>query len=515
MINSSRIPTGVIWSAAALSAALGAAIVYDADPGINWGLWILSAALALVVVRKLSGLPLEKPQLILLAWATVLASSAAITHNEFKHVLAFLGTGMLLGLAVIVTGTSRWSSLSSQLLPTIPFLAPARVWLGTFREAAGVPRNLASPRARSVIRGLFLTVPIVLVLFALLHNADPIIAWVWTRLGEILPDWSFSTRVLFFLFLLSLTLGASSIAARQAEPRLPGLPRLPQGSTIGMTEQRMVLITVAIILWIFVTLQISYLFHSPPDVVGSGVTFAEYARRGFFELSLAATVVGGLIVLLEATRAGDLDADSHRSIKRLEIALLIAVQLILFSAFRRVILYEQAYGFTVARLFAQAYMIVLSLALVALALEVAHGGISSAFGRRVAEIALAMVTVLVFWNYDAWIVDRNIDRARETGKFDYAHAARLSGDAIPTLIGRRAELGPDVAQQIEAAIQCTSRPTSRRWFEWNVRAEEERKALASAHPAPCPSNESLAWSRYSNNKQVVADSAGVEHKTSQ
>jgi hypothetical protein len=160
-----------------------------------------------------------------------------------------------------------------------------------------------------------------------------------------------------------------------------------------------------------------------------------------------------------------------------------------------VILYEQAYGFTVPRVFAQAYMIVVSLALVALAVEVTRGGISSAFGRRVAEIALGVVTVLVFWNYESWIVNRNIDRARETGKFDYAHVARLSGDAIPTLISRRAELGEAMAGQVETSIQCSRRTTTRRWFEWSMRAEEERKALASAHPASCPLNESLIWSR--------------------
>ena len=180
---------------------------------------------------------------------------------------------------------------------------------------------------------------------------------------------------------------------------------------------------------------------------------------------------------------------------RLELALLVALELILFSAFRRVILYEQAYGFTTARLFAQAYMVVMSLVLIALALEVARGRISIAFGRRVAEIALGVFTVLVFWNFEAWIVNRNVDRAVQTGKFDLAYARRLSGDAIPTLISRRGELGPTESTNVEAAVRCRRGTSERRWFEWNRGANAKREALRSVHPQPCPAGEVLFWAR--------------------
>jgi hypothetical protein len=183
---------------------------------------------------------------------------------------------------------------------------------------------------------------------------------------------------------------------------------------------------------------------------------------------------------------------------RLEIALLVALELILFSAFRRVILYEQAYGFTTARLFAQAYMIVMSLVLIALGLEVARGGISIAFGRRVAEIALGVFTVLVFWNFEAWIVNRNVDRAAQTGKFDLEYARRLSGDAIPTLITRRHELGPTNAANVEGSVHCAAGNTERRWFEWNRGADATREAFRSVHPQPCPAGQALRWSRYSD-----------------
>jgi hypothetical protein len=137
----------------------------------------------------------------------------------------------------------------------------------------------------------------------------------------------------------------------------------------------------------------------------------------------------------------------------------------------------------------------MSLSLVALAVEVQKGFISINFARRVAEIALGVFTVVVLWNHEGWVVNRNIDRAVQSGKFDLAYASSLSADAIPSLIGRRGELGPNVAAQIEAAVTCTRGVNSRRWFEWNRSAIELRQALESVHPAPCGRGETLRWPR--------------------
>jgi hypothetical protein len=476
-----------IWTGAIFAALIGAWILFDAEPGINWGLWVASAALAVVLARRFSALPAEKPTVILLGWATLLAFVPAITASVSIRVLVFLSVGMLLGLAVMVIGADQWRSLSAKLLPTIPFLATFRVFQATLREGAEVPRTIASPRARTITRGLLITLPVVIVLIVLLRNADPSIAWVVDRIAEILPQWSISARVVFFLFLLALTLGASSLGARQQDSRLPALPKFATSGALGFTEQRMVLVAVAIVLWLFVVLQISYLFHEPPGVVGSGMTFAEYARRGFAQLSVAVTLVGGLILVLEATKAPDPNPDRRRLLVRLEAALLIALELMLLSALRRVILYEQAYGYTTMRVFAQGYMLVVALSLVALWLEVAKGAITVDFGRRVSVIALGTFTVIAFWNYEAWIANENFDRAARTGKFDSAYAIELSRDidAIPTMVARRNELPAPERIVLENFLGCDQLRAATRWFEYSLRRRAAELALKGDSALHC------------------------------
>jgi hypothetical protein len=334
-------------------------------------------------------------------------------------------------------------------------------------------------------------VPLVIILVALLRNADPTFALIWSGIASILPDW-ISGRAVFFLILASLTIGATAIAARQSEARLPVTPIRP--GTIGVTEQRIVLIGVLAVLWLFVILQVSYLFRNPATAVGTGVTFAEYARRGFAELSVAVTLVGALIIGLEATRPKEPDTGGKLSLVNLELAAVVALEIVLLSAFRRVVLYEEAYGFTTDRLFAQAYMIGVSLALIALGLEVWRGSISIAFGRRVAVIGLTILTLLVFWNYDAWIINRNIDRAAQSGKFDFSYARNLSPDGAPTLITRRQEIGSIVGDSLERSLNCKTGRSERRWFEWNRAAHVANSALTSVKVL-CPAGKSLSWSR--------------------
>ena len=479
--------TKIAWIAAALTAALGAAILFSADAGINWPIWVAAASGSLIIARFAAVRRVETPLLILCTWATVLSIGFALTTSPPFPGFIVLADAMLLGLAVVTLGAERWSELSARLLAAVPFLAPIRVVGTTAQEVAEAPRSVSSPRSRALLRGGLLTVPLVVVLFALLASADPIISWGTARITSWLPDWSFPARLVFFLFLLTLTLGANALGMRQLAPRLPQYLALPGRISIGLTEQRMILWSAAVILWLFVALQVSYFIHPPPAALGTGVTFAEFARRGFGELSFAVTIVGAIIILLEYARPVDATERDRRFLQRLDFALLIALELILISAFRRVLLYEQSYGFTEARVIAQAYMIAMALALAALAWEIRRGSISVSFGRRVAELALGAFTVLVFWNFQAWIVNRNVDRVKSGGQFDASYLATLSSDATPALIKRLPEIPQPQRDTIATRLACRRLPAERRWFEWNRSAAAASEALKSWSPPACPS----------------------------
>ena len=280
--------------------------------------------------------------------------------------------------------------------------------------------------------------------------------------------------------------GAYAASLPVASP--PGsLRATPPAKRIGLTERRIVVGAAAGIFWLFVLLQISYLFRTTPGSAGSGMTFAEYARRGFGELAIAAT---GSVLLIVAAHAqfgpglssrGDRGARSPLATPSL--VLLAAVACVLVSAFHRVSLYEDAYGFTVTRVYAQAYMALTLVALGALAWRVIDVLDVHALARDVMTIALVTLTFLVYWNGDGWVARANLDRFARTGKLDIGYLTRgLSPDAYPTLIRALPRMAAADRTQLVTALahEYARRPSLRadsHWYEWNLRRERARSGL--------------------------------------
>jgi len=232
--------------------------------------------------------------------------------------------------------------------------------------------------------------------------------------------------------------------------------------------------------WLFIGVQLSYLFGNVPSMPGSDLTFAEYAQQGFGELSIVATF--SIILILVSERYGRVNGHGQR-LRALTLALLVAVVILLISAFNRVLLYEAAFGFTVSRLYAQVYMIVLAFALFALAVEVLTTLDTRALFRRVFAVATVALVVLVFWNHEGWIASKNIDRYATTGKLDVRYlVSDLSPNAIPVLVSRLSTLPDPKRGELRDAIATRYKNPRRlgrdRWFEWNYRRQLAREALA-------------------------------------
>ena len=249
----------------------------------------------------------------------------------------------------------------------------------------------------------------------------------------------------------------------------------------------MLLAAVTALLWLFLALQLGYFFGSQPRATAPGMTFAEYARRGFAELSIVASA--SAVLILFAEHFGQRDRHG-RLVQLVAYALILAVLLLLASAVHRVLLSEAAYGFTTARLYAQAYMMVVAAALVLLAVEVAHTLDTGRLFQRTAAVAAVLLVGLLYWNHDAWIARRNIDRFATTGQLDIAYLTdELSPDALPVIVNKLASLPEPTRADLRAALQkryaVSATLATTHWFEWNLsrtRARAAQTAIAPVSP---------------------------------
>ncbi len=472
--------TGMLWLGAAAVAGLGAWVIFDAEPGINWLIWTLAASAGLLMFVRPSHR--NAPTLLVTGLLAVLiAGGAGVTANEFMYGMIFLSVMGFLAMQMLLSANPEVRRITMFFAVLAPLVAFLNAVLHSLKRALNALRLVRSTKAQASVRGVVITLPIVIVFALLLSVADPTFASWREALADLVESWDFLPRTIFFLVLLTIVLGAWGYAAGDLGDATPSplvvAPNPPR--FLGSTERLILLGSVAGLFWLFLAVQLSYLFGNLPSVPGSGVTFADYAQRGFGELTVVATLT--LLLIIATERYGRTNGRENL-IRALTYAVLIAVAFLVASAFRRVVLYEGAYGFTTARLYAQAFMLVIATGLVTLAIEISAELDPGRLFRRIGVAAAVILLGLIYWNHEAWIAHRNIDRFATTGKLDTRYITRdLSVGAVPAIVKRLPSLPDSVRSDIQ--VRMNARYTGRkqlleeRWYEWNLGRAQGRDAL--------------------------------------
>ena len=474
----------LLWAAATAVAGFGSWMLYDALPGIDWVLWTGAAVVGLLAFSRPRGHP-RRSVLFMGGAPIVIAGAAAVTASPGLWALICLAIVFFLAMQMLLTAGLSPRSITARFAATAPLVAFRIAAVQAMRRGVEATHLIRSTRARAWVRGLAITLPVLVGFALLLAESDPVFAAWRDAAGGLLASWEFVPRVVFFVVLLVVVLGAYGYASVES-PSSPAMEGKAPDRWLGSTERFMLLASVASLFWLFLAVQLGYLFGNLPRIPASGTTFAEYARRGFGELTIVASASALLIVVSE--RHGN-DDGRERTLRLLTFAVIAAVLLLLGSAFRRVWLYEAAYGFTTARLYAQVYMGAVAVGLAVLSLEVARDFDAGRLFRRAAAAATILFVALVYWNHEAWIASRNMDRFASTGKLDVAYLTRgLSADAIPAIAERLPSLPEPLRSDIRRAVRerwaGSNERRQRTWFEWNLASSRARQALNASFASP-------------------------------
>jgi len=162
----------------------------------------------------------------------------------------------------------------------------------------------------------------------------------------------------------------------------------------------------------------------------------------------------------------------------LTTALTGLVLVILASSFARLLLYEQAFGFTRARAVAHVFMVWLALLLVALLwLELRDRVRWFLLASLVAAVGFAATLNVV--GVDALIVRQNLARAQAGAELDVTYLAGLSPDAVPALTQALPTLDAATAADVRAALGCVGAETwDGDWRSLRLADVRARRAVA-------------------------------------
>lgn len=328
--------------------------------------------------------------------------------------------------------------------------------------------------ARGTAIGLAAAVPVAAVFGGLLVKADPVFGQLVTRsialdLGPLLA------HILTIVMWTWLAAGVLRVVCRpDAAP--PGVRR---GGTLGLGEVGTVLVVVDLLFLAFVAVQFRYLFGGADLVRGlTGLSYAEYARRGFFELVTVAALSLPLLLLADWS-LDQCDPSRVRRFRLLAGLMLVLLDVMLASALFRMRLYTAEYGLTELRFYTTAFMGWLVLVFGWFVATVLRGR-RERFGTGALLAGWVVLAALNLANPDAVIAGVNLDRAARGRPLDTAYAAELSADALPTFRRVLPALGTNEACAAAYALD-------RRWHEELATGDRWTIALArvSREPIGC------------------------------
>lgn len=443
-----------------------------------WGLNVLLVvslvvAAAAVLARQAAGLALVPIPIMFagfLAWrdAPGLQFANTLAMLTGLGLLALRARGVQLALAGTVAYARGAMTEVVHIVVGVPLLVMSDVPWATLLTGWRTRQTSAA------LVGAVLAIPLLLVFAPLLMAADP----VFDALVRSLFDWDFGSMASH----AALTGFAAWVVAGYlrgvVSPLDVAVPRaaLPQRPRLGMVEIGVALGALALIFTAFVAIQIRYLFGGEELVLATtGLTYAEYARQGFFEL----VAVAALVVPVLLASAWLLDRESPRNARRfraLAAVILGLVAVIMESALARMRLYVDAYGLTADRFYATAFMVWIGVVLAWFAWTVLFGD-ERRFAFGAVLTGLGVLAVLNLVNPHARIAAANLARAEQGQSLDVAYLGRLSADAVPR-VSRALPFLPPVDRC--ALVERLGRWSGRNqgdWRSWNLGRWRARRAV--------------------------------------
>lgn len=437
-------------------------------------------AVVLIVASLASGRRVEqRGSLVLIAAALLLAPWLFIRSTP---ALTFVTAMAIVSVLSVGTGLSQTGSLFNSRVRTLVAHGASL----TYEWAYGVAmieritsRATVDLRFASVLRGVVLATPVLILFTALLASADEVFERL-LLIGD-LP-------VLVGHVLLSLLVALAMFAfvSRAAHSTPPSTDPVNL-RLIGPVEVLTILGSLVVLFAAFVATQVVVAVGGADHVLRTeGLTAAEHARSGFFQLlwvaGLAVSLVGGLRAARRTGMGEGPDRFTPLALATLALTLVIAL-----ISVQRLSLYVGSFGMTPMRFWAMAGAGTVAVIIVIFGLSVAGWRLEQSWFPGVAlMVGVALVLGLNVMNPDDFVARYNL-RTQSTEQIDPVALGNLSDDAMDTVVSHIDELDATTRTALVAQLCAReNRDTAFGPLEYNrsaVRADRVLDQLCARRPS--------------------------------
>lgn len=408
---------------------------YQNDRGIGIFLWIAATAAYACYVMHAEAISLKRGSGALLTVMGLLGLSTILTSNDWLIACNHYGFCLLLLYFLLVqtrdtSGWSIWEAASGMFLAVIG--AIGKIW-APFTEGYSWLRLHAQTRNKrcsdeqinkrhSTVLGVLISIPVLLFLASLLMSADAVFK---SMMSCFTFTWTLSADAIGAGFTFLFGLFAAYCGMRHILEQKDGSAAAAQKKYPVITAQIVTSAVLVLYVW-FCLVQVVYLFGgfgTLPD----GMTYAQYARTGFFQLLFVCIL--NLFLVLTVRRC----FENAKALTLSLCGICLCSYVMTASSAYRMILYIQAYHLTVLRV-----VVLVALATIAVLLA---GVMMHVFNEkfRILPYFVAVVsmvyTLYSFSNAERLVVRYDLTYMTEDNADGIlSYISGLSLDALPEVV---------------------------------------------------------------------------------
>lgn len=430
-------------------------LFYGKPVGVSFFVFILILIFfSLILTRKFQQ-KLFKTQYLLLVPTVLFSAMVFYRSSPFLTFFNILFSLFLISLFFTLFSEKNLLdfSFSRYLISPLSFV------LNSFKKSARVinriinqnqtRRKLGPPEFKSAIRGIIISIPILAIFIWLLSSADIVFQKYLDRLLVINIDIEIVLRILIVSVASCFFIGVFAKAfAPFRDKSLTGfannksensLTKNNQTKFLDSIESSIVLGSVGLLFLVFIVIQFFYLFGAKEYVWGIEryITYSEYAKKGFGELIAVSIISFFLIYAIDKFGKRE-NLGQKKLFKILSSALVFEIFVIMASAFSRLSLYVDGYGYTFSRLLAFAFLIGLGLIFLIFLCKILLEKKESLFFYSAFWLIILFFIGINILNPDAFIARENIKRYVQKNQqwegLDVRYLTRLSDDAVPEIV---------------------------------------------------------------------------------
>lgn len=403
---------------------------YDFDEnfnGILYPLFVILLFFITIIALKRMDKVIQKSSYIFAAIAILLSISSFLTMNFYVVFFNTIGIMVLYGLFI---AKAVYSDIMYEPVYQLGLL------LGLGLKSIG---NMSLPfrhffnynkqkrvdmnRVASVIKGIALSILLLIIVVPLLVSSDLIFAGI---VGKVTPDFSYLLTGNWLYYSLLITVStlvfygllctlSDDVKTMDIKPSKPKDPL----SILIMTW------LVTIIYMIFCLIQVVYLVGGNFFRLPNGITYADYARRGFFQLVIVVAINMGLVLICVNK------VKEHKGLM-LSLKLICGSTFIMIaSATYRMVLYIHIYHFTFLRLLVLWFLAVLTICMIGTVYYIYHKAFS--IYKYIFYTLLISYLIFAFIKPDYMVAKYNVSHMEEMNTQDLSYLTNLSMDAAPAI----------------------------------------------------------------------------------